>query len=277
MTLYTAAMNSKSYFRIATLISGSSGNSVYAENPEGALLIDAGRSKRAIEEGIAALGGDIDVVREIVITHDHTDHSGAAGPLARKYGMQLVMTEGTFEGCGHRLGKIGARRTFAPGGTFPAGGFQVHAVATPHDGEDPAVIMLEHGGLRCGVFTDLGCVTDAIRRAVAKLDGVILESNHDPDMLKNGSYPEDLKERIRSCHGHISNIEAAELVRDHAGPNLRFVVLAHLSEENNTPKIAEETMRDVAGERLEEIGAEVYVAPRFGPSPVMSVGTADTE
>ena len=96
MALYNADMNSKSYFRIATLISGSSGNSVYAENAEGALLIDAGRSKRAVEEGIEALGGDIDVVRELVISHDHTDHSGAAGPLSRKYGMKLVMTEGTF-------------------------------------------------------------------------------------------------------------------------------------------------------------------------------------
>lgn len=277
MALYNADMNSKSYFRIATLISGSSGNSVYAENPEGTLLIDAGGSKRAVEEGIEALGGDIDAVRELVISHDHTDHSGAAGPLSRKYGMKLVMTEGTFERCEHRLGKIGTRRTFVPGVAFPAGGFQVHTIATPHDGEEPAVIVLEHGGLRCGVFTDLGCVTDAIRRTVAKLDGLILESNYDPDMLKNGSYPEDLKERIRSSHGHISNIEAAELVRNHAGANLRFVVLAHLSEENNTPEIAEKTMWDVAGERLEEIGAEVCVAPRFGPSPVMSVGVADAE
>lgn len=261
----------KPYFRIATLASGSSGNSVYADNPDGALLVDAGRSKKAVEEGMRAVGADIDAVKEIIITHDHTDHSQGAGALARKYGVELIMTEGTLNGCRHRLGKIGAHRTFCPGGTFSAGGFQVRAVATPHDGLDPAVMVLEYGGMQCGVFTDLGCVTDAVRKKLSELDGVILESNYDPDMLENGPYDEYLKERIRSHHGHISNGEAAELVRDCASERLQFVVLAHLSDNNNTPKLAEETFRKIAGKRMKELGAEVVVAPRYEPSSMMEL------
>lgn len=258
-------------FRICTIASGSSGNALYAECEDGAVLIDAGVSGKRIAEGIRAAGGNIDRVDSIIVSHDHNDHSKGAGVLARRHGMPLMMTEGTYGAIRQSLYKTLAPRVFRPGSVLSAGGFHIHTIATPHDGRDPVCVVLERHGLRCGVLTDLGHPFEELRALMASLDVVFLESNYDPHMLEHGPYHLALKRRIRSAHGHISNEEAAELVQQHAGDRLQAVVLSHLSEKNNTPDLAAQCMRDQARDRLAAQNVLLEVAPRHTPGPMLVV------
>ncbi len=259
-------------FWIATLASGSSGNSIYAECPDGAVLIDAGISGRRIAERIESVGGHIDRVDAVIVTHEHADHAKSSGVISRRHGVPLVMTEGTYEGCRRIIRKVNGLRLFQTGMTLSLGGFRVHTSATPHDGNDPVALVLERDKLRCGVLTDLGHPFVELIELFPSLDAVLLESNYDPDMLEHGPYHENLKDRIRSDAGHISNEEAATLVRDHAGGRLQKVMLAHLSAINNTPLNAHACMETWAGSRIREQQIDLSVAPRHEPSAVLSVG-----
>ncbi len=246
----------------ASLQSGSNGNCIYVEAAGVKLLFDAGISGRQAELRLEALGRDIRDVEALIISHDHRDHSSCAGIFQRKFGLPIHITsrtQGTADArCG--LGKLSDVHHFRAGRTLKFGPVRVETIPTPHDAADGTMFVVEAEGKRLGILTDLGHVFDDLRSTIRGLDAVFLESNYDPEMLARSWYPEFLKARIGGPGGHISNIEAAELVAREAGASLRWVCLAHLSEDNNDPDLALSTHRRVLGQ-----GLDISVSSRHEP------------
>jgi phosphoribosyl 1,2-cyclic phosphodiesterase len=252
-----------------SLQSGSSGNCIYVETGGVKLLFDAGIAGVQAEERLAAHGRDIRSVNAVIISHDHSDHIRHAGVLQRKYGLPVYVTPATLAAAAARcaLGKMHDVRHFRSHDRLRFGEVTVHAIPTPHDGADGSAFVVEAGGKRLGIMTDLGHVFEDLIRLVSSLDAVFLESNYDPDMLSRGPYPVYLKQRIKGPRGHISNIEAAEVLhRASAGNRLQWACLAHLSEQNNHPDVALRTHREVMADTL-----TLYVADRYKVSDIFTV------
>jgi phosphoribosyl 1,2-cyclic phosphodiesterase len=259
---YNAAM------RFISLQSGSNGNSLYVEANGVRLLFDAGISGIQAQERLAAHGVDITTVQAVLISHDHRDHAGCLGIYQRKFGLPVYITRQTLQtarvSC--KLGKLTDIREFQAGGAIRFGQVVVETIPTPHDGVDGVVFVVDDGQRRLGIMTDLGHPFDGLETVLCSLDAVLLESNYDPELLANGSYPDFLKERIRGPHGHLSNLECAELLAAAFDRRLRWACLGHLSEENNTPELALRTQREVVGERF-----PVYLAGRYQATPIFEV------
>jgi phosphoribosyl 1,2-cyclic phosphodiesterase len=232
--------------KVFVLASGSKGNSIYLESKETSILIDAGISGKMAAERLARHGRSMQDVDAVLISHDHADHVKSAGVYHRKFGLPVHITPKTLEKATrrHRLGDVLAPTFFQSGDCFPLGSLQVESIPTPHDGVDGVSFIVDDGRHRIGVLTDLGYVFNDLSPVLHSLDGVVLESNHDEFMLRRGPYPEQLKRRIRGNGGHISNREAAELVA-RTGKKLKWVCLAHLSEENNLASLAAETFQQI--------------------------------
>lgn len=249
-----------------SLQSGSNGNSIFVEADGVRLLFDAGISGVQAELRLRAHGRDIRDTDALIISHDHTDHVKAAGIYQRKFGIPIYVTAPTLSVCGrHKLGALSDVRHFQTGGRLQFGPVTVETIPTPHDAADGCAFIVEAGKKRLGIFTDLGCVFEGLPERLASLDAVFLESNFDPDMLTRGHYPASLKARIRGPQGHISNVEAAELLSNH-GKRLQWVALAHMSGENNTPELALQTHREIIGEKK-----TIHLATRCGASELFQV------
>ena len=229
------------------LQSGSTGNCIYVEADGAALLFDAGISGVQAEQRLAAHHRDIRNVNAVIISHDHRDHVACAGIYQRKYGLPVYMTPKTYRAAGRRcpLGNITDVRHFRAGDTLSFSRLTVETIPTPHDAADGIAFVVTAGRKRLGILTDLGHPFNGLGQIIRSLHAVFLESNYEPDLLQNGPYPPFLKERIRGPHGHISNHEAAELLRAAAG-KLKWACLAHLSEQNNSPQAALRTHRGIA-------------------------------
>ena len=250
-----------------SLQSGSNGNCIYVEADGVRLLFDAGISGIQAEKRLAAHGRDIRQVDALIISHDHADHIRCAGVFQRKYGIPVYVTPKTLSAAESAcsLGCFTNVLHFRSGGTLRFGDVSVETIPTPHDGEDGAAFVVNAAGKRLGILTDLGHVFEGLGRVVASLDAVFIESNYDPEMLTNGPYPPFLKRRIKGPGGHISNREAAELLRA-AGDGLKWACLAHLSEQNNSPDIALRTHREVLSEAF-----PLHIASRYAASGLFSV------
>jgi phosphoribosyl 1,2-cyclic phosphodiesterase len=250
-----------------SLQSGSNGNCIYVEACGVKLIFDAGISGIQAEQRLAAHGRDIRQVDAVIISHDHADHVRCAGVFQRKYGLPVYITPRTLRAAesSNALGSLTNILHFHAGGTLRFGDVVVETIATPHDGQDGAAFVVEAGGKRLGILTDLGHVFDGLHTVVSSLDAVFLESNYDPDMLMKGPYPPNLKRRIKGPGGHISNVEAAELLLQ-SGSDLKWACLAHLSEQNNSPQIALRTHREILPSRF-----SLHIASRYGVSPVFSI------
>ncbi|MFO8073604.1 MAG: MBL fold metallo-hydrolase [Polyangia bacterium] len=253
--------------RALFLQSGSNGNCAYVEAGGLGLLFDAGISGVRAERRLAEHGVEIRDAHALLISHEHGDHVRCAGVLHRKFGCALHITSPTLEAAGRRydLGRIRPPERFDSGDRLRFRDVLVETIPTPHDGRDGVAFVVEHRGRRLGILTDLGHPFDGLADLIRSCDGVLLESNHDSEMLKNGPYPPRLEARISGPGGHLSNREAASLLAS-AGERLRWACLAHLSEENNTPATALATCREAVGRRL-----ELHVAGRYGPSAVLEL------
>lgn len=252
-----------------SLQSGSNGNCIFVETGGVKLLFDAGITGVQAEERLALFGRDIREVDAVIISHDHGDHIRHAGVYQRKYGLPLYVTPATLAAASARcnLGKLKDVRHFRSCDRISFGDVVVHAVPTPHDGVDGAVFVIERGGKRLGVLTDLGHVFKDLLHVVSSLDAVFLESNYDPAMLAAGPYPAFLKQRIKGPKGHISNGEAAELLcRASEAKRLQWACLAHLSEQNNHPEVALKTHREIT-----EGCVPIYVADRYRATEILTV------
>jgi phosphoribosyl 1,2-cyclic phosphodiesterase len=253
-----------------SLQSGSSGNCIYVETCGVKLLLDAGIPGVQAADRLAAHGRNIRNVDAVIISHDHGDHIRHAGVFQRKYGLPVYVTSATLAAATSRcstLGKLKDIRPFRSGDRLKFGEVLVHTIPTPHDGVDGSVFLVEANGKRLGVMTDLGHVFKDLIHIVSSLDAVFLESNYDPDMLAAGPYPAFLKQRIKGPRGHLSNQEAAEVLRRAAeGRRLKWACLSHLSDKNNHPDLALRTHRAVVAEHV-----ALYTADRYTASEVFSL------
>ena len=230
-----------------SLQSGSSGNSIYVEADCIRLLFDAGICGIRAESRLAEHGRDIRRIDALILSHDHSDHIRFAGVYQRKYGLPIYVTPATLQAghARHKLGHLSDIRYFRAGDKLRFGNVFVQTIRTMHDGADGSAFSVSYDGKRLGILTDLGHVFGELRKVVSSLDAVFLESNYDPEMLARGPYPAFLKRRIHGPGGHLSNVEAAELLGTHGG-RLKWACLAHLSEQNNRPDIAIKTHRKIA-------------------------------
>lgn len=252
--------------RLASLGSGSGGNSLLVQAGESRVLVDAGFSGAQIERRLGELGVEPRSVRAVVVTHEHRDHTAGIGVAARRWGWPLYMTRPTREACDDLLRGEEDVRLYAGDEPFGVGELLFRPFLTCHDAVDPRAVTVEDpdGGFRVGIATDLGRPTAPVRHALSGCHFLVLEANHDEVLLREGPYPWSVKERIRSSRGHLSNRMAAELAVElhHAG--LVGVLLAHLSRECNVPERA----RAVVGRALRDAGFEgvVEVAIQDDPS-----------
>jgi phosphoribosyl 1,2-cyclic phosphodiesterase len=252
--------------RVLSLQSGSNGNCIYVEGGGARLLFDAGVSCKVVRRRLQAHGRDLPGVDAVLVSHDHSDHTLCAGALHRMHGLPLYMTEGAYRSAAQRIGDVESIECFRPGARLRFGGLTVETFPTPHDGAGCVAFVIECDGRRVGILTDLGHIFPGLAEAVSSLDAVVLESNYDPDMLERGRYPRFLKERIKGPGGHLSNVEAAELLGEYGGERLKWACLAHLSADNNTPERAVQTHRRVWAD-----GRMLRVAGRHSASGVLPV------
>ena len=224
--------------------SGSSGNSVLVETERSRILVDAGFSPRVLKQRLGHAGVSPESIEAVVVTHEHTDHIKGVASAARKWGWTIVSTAGTRMMCPD-WGEI--RTILTPRkSSVVVGDFHLETVPVSHDASEPiAVIVTSLGeGARAGIVYDLGHVTETISRALDRLDVLVIEANHDEGMLRAGPYPPSLQARIRGKFGHLSNADAARLAGGSIHRGLNNIVLAHLSEQNNTPRTALGTVGD---------------------------------
>ncbi len=228
--------------RVWVLGSGSAGNAVLLESDGTRLLIDAGFGPRALARRMRLAGVDAASVAACVVTHDHSDHVGGVAKAAGRWGWEVFATEGTAQAPDLEGTPV---TTFASGEKVRVGSFEVEAVATPHDAAEPIGVLVTavSTGARAGICYDIGHASDGVRALCQSVDVLVLEANHDEGMLWAGPYPPWLCARIASSTGHLSNRAAADVARDAATRQLAHVVLAHLSEKNNSPALADRTVR----------------------------------
>ena len=235
------------------LFSGSSGNALFCQYGKTRLLIDAGKSGKTIEDALGTIGADIRTLSGVLVTHEHSDHIYGIGVMARKYGLPLYATRATWLAMEGKVGKIPPelRREIRAGQDFYLGDIGVSPFSIPHDAADPVGYRLWGGNQSVSTATDLGWFSPEVCDRVAGSTLVLLESNHDPDMLKaNPHYSAALKERILGRKGHLSNESCAEALLRLIHAGTADVILGHLSGENNTPLLA----RNVTSKALEREG-----------------------
>lgn len=234
--------------RVCVLSSGSSGNCLWVEAGETRALFDCGLPLRETKQRCLDAGLPFKELTDVFVTHEHADHSYGAAILARKLGVRVHATRGTFRWL-RDLPAPELRHVVRAGVPVKLGELTVTPVEVPHDAGEPVAYRFEGGGASGAVVTDLGCAPPPLWRALRGLDLLVLEMNHDLHMLLDGPYPWPLKKRIRGDHGHLSNDQGAALLGHVMHDGLRHVVLAHLSEHNNTEAHARRAAEAVLSSR----------------------------
>ena len=246
--------------RLTVLGSGSRGNAIVVESGATRVLVDVGFGPRTLSARLRVAGVAPESITGVVLTHEHDDHAAGALQACARWGWPLHATAETLAALPTPLVPVRTVRHGQPGSI---GDFTVHSLSVPHDAADCSALVFEdrRSGARAGVVLDLGSVPDALPRFLSGLDLLLVEANHDRAMLEQGPYPWVLKRRIAGPRGHLSNADAADLVAACAHRGLRGVVLAHLSETNNAPVVAVDTVRAALGARGRHIAsAQVLVA-----------------
>ena len=258
--------------KFSTLASGSSGNAAVLMDDAGHILIDIGISNRAVCERLESLGVSDKDVSAIFITHEHSDHVRGLSVWAKKHpNCEIFASHGTFAQMHECEVKI---NLFNAGECFDLNGFHVKPFKTPHDANDSVAYLFERDGSRMMIATDLGYVTDELRENMKNLDFLLIEANYDKRKLEYGRYPRPLKERIASEIGHLSNDACAECVLYAVQNGCKNIALGHLSEENNSPRIAYDTVHRKLLDAgiIPGVDMNLTVAPRGNVMPPIEVG-----
>ncbi|MDX2198535.1 MAG: MBL fold metallo-hydrolase [Phycisphaerae bacterium] len=250
-----------------SLQSGSNGNAIYVEAEGVRLMFDAGISAKQAKLRMQQRGRSMQGLDGLILSHDHSDHVRHAGSYARLFRLPVYCTRRTHTAVQYQLGPVEDLSYFQAGETlsFGEGRVRVRTIPTPHDAVDGVCFVVECAAGKLGIFLDLGHPFLLLHSALRSVDACYIESNYDPQMLEAGPYSPELKERIRGERGHISNIEAAELLAG-CGKRLRWAALAHLSAENNAPEVALRTHRERLGEDY-----PLLIATRHSPTEILSL------
>lgn len=224
--------------KFCVLASGSSGNCLYVESGETRVLIDAGVSRKIIQTRLSEIGVSLDTINALCVTHNHSDHTVGLPVIALRHHLPLYATEGTCTGVEVTTGKKFEWNVFQAGCTFEIGMLTFEAFSVPHDASDPVGFVISDGRCRLGIATDMGEVPEVVAHHLKGCNALIIEFNHDVELVLNSDRSWYLKQRILGRKGHLSNEQACELLKRVAGEQLRTLFLAHLSEECNTPVLA---------------------------------------
>jgi phosphoribosyl 1,2-cyclic phosphodiesterase len=226
---------------VSVLGSGSRGNSTFIRTDQVRLLIDAGICRRELARRLESIGEDPDGIDAVLVTHEHNDHSSALRVLLKELAVQAYLTPGTIAAL--RAGEYelmpgSALVPITAGVPFTVGDAEIVPFAVPHDATEPVAFTLTAGNVKVTQLTDIGCLPESVAIQLQGSDVLILESNHDLDMLRIGPYPWNLKQRLMSRHGHLSNAAVAQFIREQYDGKAERLLLAHLSARNNHPEIA---------------------------------------
>ncbi len=218
--------------------SGSGGNCTFLATGKVKILVDAGFSGRETERRLAGIGERLESLSAILITHEHSDHVGGLGRLAKKYRIPVYITAATRAALSPQI-ELPVVETIAPGQEFQIADLTIEPFTIPHDAVDPVAYRFTAAGVRVALATDLGYLPENVKHYLRGCQAMILESNHDLEMLRSGPYPWHLKQRVMGRTGHLSNTALGEFLRDEFDGEAQTVILAHLSEQNNHPQIAQ--------------------------------------
>ena len=263
--------------QLYSIASGSSGNCIYLGEEDGGILIDAGISRKRIVTGLERKGLSLDDIKAIFITHEHSDHISGLGPVLRKNPIPVYATADTVSAIWEKtnMNNISPElfHSIRPEEEIEAGEMLVRPFSISHDAVDPVCYTVEKQGKRAAVATDMGCFDDTIIRVLGQCDSVLIEANHDINMLQVGPYPYSLKMRILGNKGHLSNTSCADLIKEILHKDLKHLVLGHLRRENNFPQLAYRTVLDEL-EKTETWGTldtRLMVASRDEPTELLKI------
>lgn len=252
----------------SVLGSGSGGNSVYIESGKTSLLIDAGFSGKEIEKRLGEIGKKAETVKAICLTHEHRDHVSGVGVLARRFRLPVWANCGTFEGSEAIIKTIPDAREFETGDILQIDDLEVRSFRIHHDTSDPVGYTISDGTRKIGYCTDTGHASQLMIERLKGCDAIIVEFNHDPDLLRLGPYPLPLQQRVRSRQGHLANEDAASFLGKICHEKLQCAVLAHLSETNNTPQHALRAAQSIS---LLWSQLQLVVADQYSPLPPFTI------
>ena len=252
---------------ISALASGSNGNCYYVGNESDAVLIDVGISCRELEKRMHTVGLDMQKVKAIFISHEHSDHIFGLAALCKKYSLPVYITEETLRFSRLKL-KHTATHCFKEMAAVTIGDLVITPFQKAHDAADPFSFMISCGDVRVGVFTDIGSPCSLLKQYFSQCHAAFLESNYDEAMLQQGHYPIYLKNRIRGGKGHLSNLQALQLFLEQRPPFMNHLLLSHLSKNNNCPNLVEQLFRPHAG------NTKIVVASRYEATEVFRITSA---
>lgn len=246
--------------KFASLGSGSSGNATVVASEETCLLIDCGFGVRDTGERLARLGLGFENLDAILVTHEHSDHSKGVAALARKHAIPVYMTQGTW--LARDYGNIPRLHLVKNYEAFSVGTIGVQPVAVPHDAREPAQFVFSNKTFRLGILTDLGSITPHVLAAYRDCDALLIEANHDLDMLWNGPYPPSLKSRVASDWGHLNNKQTADLLELIYTTRLQQIVIGHISRKNNSVETVKRTLEECC--KLADLSEAIYACQDEG-------------
>lgn len=229
--------------KFASLGSGSSGNATLVSDGIDTLLVDCGFTIKETVSRLARLNLKPEDISAILVTHEHSDHMKGVGPLARKFSLPVYMTQGTHVSRDYgRLPEINIIHNYQD---FSIGQIQISPVAVPHDAREPSQFVLSAGGISLGILTDLGSITPHVTEAYSECDGLLIEANHDLDMLARGPYPQSLKSRVASNWGHLNNMQTRHFLESIDLSHVQHIVIGHISSKNNSVDVVQSEISDV--------------------------------
>ncbi|HLV10544.1 MAG TPA: MBL fold metallo-hydrolase [Halanaerobiales bacterium] len=260
--------------KVSVLASGSSGNSIFISGEKTRILVDAGLSGKEVNKRLKKVGKNGEELDAIIVTHEHSDHIKGAGILSRRYQLPIYANELTWKSAEKCLGKIKSEHCCIFSREFMIGELEIKAFSISHDAADPVGFIISCGSNRIGIATDMGYVSPEVREILKGLDLLLIESNHDLEMLMNGTYPWPLKKRIRGEKGHLSNDDAADLLPSLINSNFPRILLGHLSKDNNIPELAYITVKNNLEDHELVIGEDLNldITYRDRPTPLYEVG-----
>jgi len=247
--------------RFAYLGSGSRGNAAVIESNQTRLMLDCGFSIKETERRLARLELGPSDLSGILVTHEHSDHISGVGAFARRHKVPVWITPGTF--ASNKTGEIPHMSLVNSHQAFSIGDINVQPVPVPHDAKEPCQYIFNSEGLRLGILTDVGHITPHIQRHYARCDCLVIECNHDVEMLRVGPYPYTLKQRVGGNYGHLNNQQAASMLRHADHKRLQMVMAVHVSEKNNSKNLVSRALKDELG----STNIDVQIADQSEGSP----------